>query len=236
MSVNIQGNDSAKTPCSYSHPSLLKANMSKKLPAANIRKSVIIDIDQGKSEFTTFSHLLDGKEHIAISFPAAMKVASLKENYVPLVRIHSECLTGDVFGSARCDCGDQLSSALQAMAQEGGYLLYLRQEGRGIGLYNKMDAYALQDEGHDTFKANLLLGLEEDQRKYDVAVQMLVALGVKKIKLLTNNPDKVEQLKQHGIEVVEVIPTKVFVKSQNQQYLLAKKNYAGHTINSSKLT
>jgi len=205
-------------------------NIEKSLPKASIRQSVEIDIDQGRSQFITFCGLIDSKEHVAITFPSAMAKMTKFENMVPLIRIHSECLTGDVFGSARCDCGDQLSDALTRIESEGGYLFYLRQEGRGIGLNNKMDAYALQDLGHDTFKANVLLGLAKDQRKYDVAAQMLYALGVTKVRILTNNPDKVLQLKEHGIDVSEVIPTKVFHKSQNANYLLAKKNLAGHTL------
>ena len=117
------------------------------------------------------------------------------------MRLHSECLTGDVFGSQRCDCGPQLREAVERIATAGGFLLYLRQEGRGIGLYAKLDAYALQDDGLDTYDANLALGFGADERDYTVAAQMLLALGVRRVALLTNNPDKVHQLERLGIEV-----------------------------------
>ena len=117
---------------------------------------------------------------------------------LPLVRLHSECLTGDVFGSQRCDCGPQLREAIERITERGGYVLYLRQEGRGIGLYAKLDAYALQDAGLDTYQANLALGHAEDERDYTPAAQMLLALGASRVALLTNNPDKVEQLRDLG--------------------------------------
>ena len=126
---------------------------------------------------------------------------------MPLIRPHSECLTGDVFGSQRCDCGPQLREAVERIADAGGYLLYLRQEGRGIGLYSKLEAYALQDTGIDTYEANLALGHREDERSYVAAAQMLHALGVSRVALLSNNPDKARQLRSCGVTVVAQVPT-----------------------------
>lgn len=189
----------------------------------SVRRSVDIDTPWGKATFSSFHHLSDPREHVAISFSPA------SSHDTPLVRIHSECLTGDVFGSARCDCGDQLHDSLASMAKVGGHLLYMRQEGRDIGLYNKLDAYALQDQGHDTFCANRLLGLEEDARSYEAAAQMLQAMQVKQIKLITNNPRKQKELADFGIDIVELIATKVFLKKQNVHYLKAKQK-SGHTL------
>src|SRR6188768_930749 len=136
------------------------------------------------AEVITFDGLADGKEHLAIALGDAFGAE------VPLVRPHSECLTGDVFGSERCDCGPQLREAVERIAGSGGFVLYLRQEGRGIGLYAKLDAYALQDVGLDTYEANLALGHREDERSYVAAAQMLTAIGADRIRLLSNNPDK----------------------------------------------
>jgi GTP cyclohydrolase II len=174
------------------------------------------------AEVVTFTGLADGKEHLALRLgePGA----------VPLVRAHSECLTGDVFGSARCDCGPQLREAVQRIAERGGYLLYLRQEGRGIGLYAKLDAYALQDTGLDTYAANRVLGHGEDERDYTAAAQMLAALGVGEVDLLTNNPDKVAQLRALGVPVRAALPTGVFAGPHNLRYLHAKVARTGHTI------
>ena len=170
----------------------------------------------------TFHGLADGLEHLALRLGAPQTV--------PLVRVHSECLTGDVFGSARCDCGAQLREGVERIADAGGYLLYLRQEGRGIGLYPKLDAYALQDRGLDTYEANVALGHAEDARDYTVAVQMLRALGVGAVRLLTNNTDKTAQLKRLGIKVTEQVPTRVHLSPSNAAYLAAKARRA-HTIN-----
>jgi GTP cyclohydrolase II len=147
-----------------------------------------------------------------------------------LVRPHSECLTGDVFGSERCDCGPQFREALERISTAGGFLLYLRQEGRGIGLYAKLDAYALQDAGLDTYEANLALGRGEDERDYTVAAQMLLALGVDRVALLSNNPDKAEQLARLGVEVTERIPTALHVSAANSRYLAAKARHSAHTL------
>jgi GTP cyclohydrolase II len=172
----------------------------------------------------TFTGLADGKEHLALGLGA------YRENPIPLVRPHSECLTGDVFGSERCDCGPQLREAVERIAQAGGYLLYLRQEGRGIGLYAKLDAYALQDVGLDTYAANRALGHADDERDYTAAAQMLVAFGAEKVRLLTNNPDKAAQLEELGITIDEVEPTGVHLSASNARYLRAKVSHTGHTL------
>jgi GTP cyclohydrolase II len=146
------------------------------------------------------------------------------------VRPHSECLTGDVFGSERCDCGPQLREAVERIAEVGGYLLYLRQEGRGIGLYAKLDAYALQDVGLDTYEANVALGFAEDARDYTVAAQMLGALGLSRVGLLTNNPRKAAQLVRLGVTVTERVPTEVHLSDANARYLATKARRGAHTI------
>ncbi len=172
----------------------------------------------------TFTGLVDGKEHLALG------LGDYRNAEVPLVRPHSECLTGDVFGSERCDCGPQLREAAERIATVGGYLLYLRQEGRGIGLYAKLDAYALQDDGLDTYEANRALGRGEDERDYTAAAQMLAALGAGRVRLLTNNPDKARQLGVLGVEVAEQVPTGVHVSAANVRYLRAKVEHTGHTL------
>src|SRR3954454_20903091 len=180
----------------------------------------------------TFDGLVDKEEHLALGLGDWQRALtkSAASGRAPLVRPHSECLTGDAFGSARCDCGPQLREAVERIAEHGGVLLYLRQEGRGIGLYNKLDAYALQDEGLDTYAANAALGLPEDARDYTVAAQMLEALGVAKVDLLSNNPDKVAQLETAGIGVREQVPTGVFATENNVRYLRAKAEQTGHTL------
>ena len=150
---------------------------------------------------------------------------------VPLVRIHSECLTGDAFSSLKCDCGPQLNSAMQAIQEAGcGAILYLRQEGRGIGLTNKIRAYALQDQGHDTLDANLMLGLPADARIYDMCRPMLAHIGVDAVRLITNNPNKVAYLTEHGIDVVERVPMLVGVNDMNAEYLATKRDRMGHLL------
>ncbi|MVU83999.1 GTP cyclohydrolase II RibA [Nocardia sp. ET3-3] len=174
------------------------------------------------AQAVTFDGLADGREHLALILG--------EPGDTPLVRLHSECLTGDVFGSARCDCGPQLRESVERIAEAGGILLYLRQEGRDIGLYNKLDAYALQDSGLDTYQANTELGFDEDARDYTAAAQMLSALGVDDIDLLTNNPDKVRQLTALGVAVRDTLPTGVHANPANLRYLRAKAEHTGHTI------
>ena len=175
----------------------------------------------------TFDGLCDGREHVALALGQRATIHTSDQELVPLVRMHSECLTGDVLGSQRCDCGPQLREAVERISEAGGYLLYLRQEGRGIGLYNKLDAYALQDTGLDTYEANLALGFAKDERDYTVAAQMLLALGVDQLDLLTNNPDKGAQLRTAGIRVHSQVPTAAHLSPANGRYLAAKA-WEGH--------
>jgi len=172
----------------------------------------------------TFDGLVDDHEHLAFA------LGDHDERHVPLIRLHSECLTGDVFGSERCDCGPQLREAVERISAVGGYLLYLRQEGRGIGLYSKIDAYALQEAGIDTYDANVALGHREDERSYVAAAQMLRALGVSRVALLSNNPDKAKQLRSCGVTVIEQVPTGVFVSAANHRYLETKARRGRHTL------
>jgi len=146
------------------------------------------------------------------------------------VRIHSECLTGDIFGSTRCDCGEQLAASMRYLEEKGGVLVYLRQEGRGIGLVNKLKAYNLQDEGMDTIRANHALGFHTDLRTYEDAIHILQSLGIKKINLLTNNPDKLDSFKSSGIDVVTRIPLMIKPRPENHHYLATKKNSLGHLL------
>lgn len=179
-----------------------------------------------KAEFITFHGFADGKEHIALRFPGWNV-----KNGAPLVRIHSECLTGDVFHSLRCDCGEQLTEALSLMDRQGGVVLYLRQEGRGIGLYNKIDAYKLQSAGMDTYQANIELGFPQDVREFQTAAQMLHALDMRSVTLLSNNPEKKNQLESHGIHVERVMNTGTFLNTFNKAYLSAKKEKTNHLLN-----
>ena len=177
----------------------------------------------------TFHGLVDGGEHLALRL-GERRLASRRGDAPTLVRVHSECLTGDVLGSERCDCGPQLREAAERIAEVGGFLLYLRQEGRGIGLYAKLDAYALQDAGLNTYEANLALGRGEDERDYTVAAQMLLTLGADRITLLSNNPDKAAQLQALGVDVPEQVPTGVHLSSANAAYLEAKVRHTAHTL------
>lgn len=203
-------------------------NLLKKLfnnsSTATVRQSVRVPIKNLDADFITFKGLVDTEEHIALG------LGNWKYTDTPLVRIHSECLTGDVFGSGKCDCGEQLQESIHEIHSTGGLVLYMRQEGRGIGLYNKLDAYALQAKGLDTYEANQKLGLKDDLRDYTAAAQMLKALGISKVKLLSNNPDKIQQLRDHGITITEEVSTGVFVKPSNRKYLEAKVLKTHHKI------
>ncbi|WP_249713987.1 GTP cyclohydrolase II [Rhizomonospora bruguierae] len=180
----------------------------------------------------TFDGLADGREHLALGLGDWRRSLTRSANggRPVLVRPHSECLTGDVFGSQRCDCGPQLREAVERISEAGGFLLYLRQEGRGIGLYAKLDAYALQDTGLDTYEANVALGHGEDERDYTTAAQMLLALGARRVALLSNNPDKAEQLGRLGVHVESRVPTGVHVSAANVRYLATKATHSAHTL------
>ncbi len=181
----------------------------------------------GHFRLIPFTNILSGKTHVAL-----VKGEWKREEAV-LVRVHSECFTGDVFGSKRCDCGDQLKEALEKIEEEGcGVFLYMRQEGRGIGLYNKLQAYALQDEGMDTVEANQALGFPPDARDYGIGAQILMELGVGKMRLLTNNPQKYNALAGYGLEIVERVPLEVKPNDFNREYLRTKKTKLGHLLES----
>lgn len=179
----------------------------------------------GAFRIAAFLNNRDFKEHVAV-FKGDLRGAEC----VP-TRVHSECMTGDVFGSLKCDCGEQLEKALQMIASdEVGLILYMRQEGRGIGLANKVKAYSLQDEGMDTVEANLHLGFDDDLRDYEVAAEMVKLLGVASIDLYTNNPRKVQGLRGQGVEVMERRPIKVLPNPHNVHYLDTKKRKSGHIL------
>lgn len=179
----------------------------------------------GPFRIVAFWNNRDGKEHVAL---VRGDVVGGRE--VP-VRLHSECLTGDVMGSLRCDCREQLEQGLAAIDREGrGALLYLRQEGRGIGLINKIRAYALQEQGLDTVEANLALGFRDDERDYAVAAHMLRSLDVRSVRLITNNPEKIRQLEQHRVEVAGRIPHVIPPNEHNRAYLEAKERRSGHLL------
>ena len=180
---------------------------------------------EGEFELHLYESVLEGDHHIALV------MGKLSKSRPALVRVHSQCLTGDVFGSRRCDCGQQLHAALRAIAKRGaGVLLYLRQEGRGIGLANKLRAYALQDRGLDTVEANLELGFPADLRDYGIGAQILADLGLRKLELLTNNPRKVVGLEAYGLEITKRVPLQVKPNKFNRRYLSTKRDKLGHLL------
>jgi GTP cyclohydrolase II len=195
------------------------------ISTVSVRSQVELPLDGGRlADLISFHGFARDQEHFALRFgePAP--------GQIPLVRVHSECITGDLFRSQRCDCGAQLEQAMDMMQAEGGLVIYLRQEGRGIGLYAKVEAYRLQDCGMDTFAANEQLSLPRDGRSYVAAAQMLLALDIRQIKLLTNNPDKADQLLAAGVDVQKCVPTGTFLTPHNQRYLRAKAALARHVL------
>jgi 3,4-dihydroxy 2-butanone 4-phosphate synthase/GTP cyclohydrolase II len=190
--------------------------------------SRIVETDFGSFNATVYADDAGGKEHVAM---VRGDVSAMPASYAPLVRLHSECLTGDVFGSRRCDCGQQLAGAMNLVVTEGvGIILYLRQEGRGIGLENKVRAYKLQDEGLDTVEANVKLGFRPDERDFAVGAHMLLSMGIRAIRLITNNPEKGESLARFGITVVERVPMLVADDPVRADYLKTKKEKMGHIL------
>ncbi|WP_234029074.1 GTP cyclohydrolase II [Aurantiacibacter spongiae] len=181
------------------------------------------------AEIVAFRSADDMREHVALV------LGTRNSDRVPLVRLHSECLTGDIFGSLKCDCGPQLDGALAVMAREAdaggwGVLLYMRQEGRGIGLVNKLRAYRLQDDGYDTLDANARLGLPEEARDFPLAARMLDLMGIARVRLMTNNPEKVVALENAGITIVERVPHQLAPNPHNERYLATKRDRAGHLL------
>ncbi len=184
-----------------------------------------IPTDAGECRLCLYANSDDDKEHLAIVW------GDVKDQEQVLVRVHSECFTGDVLGSRRCDCGPQLQQAMALIAAEGrGALVYLRQEGRGIGLLNKLRAYNLQDEGYDTVDANLVLGHQADERDYSVAAHILDDLGIRSVRLLTNNPHKIVRLRELGTEVAERVPLAIIPTAENARYLRTKAERLNHLL------
>lgn len=196
------------------HEQLVHAAATTRIPLKN----------HGIFEMTVFENQIDNLEHFVLV------KAPMHGNRVPLVRIHSQCITGDIFGSCKCDCGTQLELSLSKIADEGGVLIYLRQEGRGVGLVNKLKAYALQEEGLDTVEANVKLGLPVDNRDYSIGYQILKYFGISSIRMLTNNPNKIKELEQYGINIIERIPLESIPTADNSKYLKTKQQKLGHLL------
>lgn len=194
----------------------------------SLRAESLVPTRHGTFRFLAYKDRVTGTDHLAI--------VSGEISDAPLVRVHSECLTGEAFGSLKCECGPQLDAALDTIAAEGGVVIYMRgHEGRGIGLINKLRAYSLQESGLDTVDANLALGLPADARDYAAAAGMLADLGIERVRLMTNNPDKVEQLREFGLDIVEQVPLLVGVGPNNHQYLETKRDRMGHLIAAQEL-
>lgn len=191
----------------------------------NLVAEARLPTDYGEFNIKVYDNIVDGHENVAII------KGEIQSDSPVLVRVHSECLTGDIFGSRRCDCGDQLRTALQMIESEGcGVVLYMRQEGRGIGLVNKIKSYALQEEGFDTVDANIMLGFQPDPRDYGIGAQILFDLGVRKMRLMTNNPKKRVGLTSYGLEIVDLVALEVTSNTENIRYLETKRDKLGHIL------